>query len=305
MGPDGNVYVTGDFSGTVNFDPGPNTHDLTSVGGSDAFVLKLDPAGNFDWAQSFGGTSPGVVGGWGTSPPSPGGDSTDQITVAPDGSVYTLGTFAGKGNVSVTTINPVLAAFDVPGTYLTKLDKSGNFVWTLQAPGTTDIAAGSDNDIYATGATTFKLDASGNLIWNQNIAAQAIALAGDGSVFVGTSPTPSLITSTVTKLDSNGDNLGSVTFDGLASSTDAADYGYDLAVGSDGSLYLANHSVQVTQSGTDANITYTYQDVISLCKVNADGASDLERGDERTVYRFQPHSSQRRSRGRRRYCRGG
>jgi hypothetical protein len=33
VGPDGNVYVSGRFSLTVDFDPGPGVLNLTSVGG--------------------------------------------------------------------------------------------------------------------------------------------------------------------------------------------------------------------------------------------------------------------------------
>lgn len=37
----GDAYLTGSFSGTADFDPGSGTLNLTSGGGSDAFVLKL------------------------------------------------------------------------------------------------------------------------------------------------------------------------------------------------------------------------------------------------------------------------
>src|SRR4051812_35865774 len=54
--PSGNVYTTGYFNGTVDFDPGAGTYTLSSAGQSDAFVLKLDVAGNFVWAKQIGGT---------------------------------------------------------------------------------------------------------------------------------------------------------------------------------------------------------------------------------------------------------
>ena len=51
----GNIYVTGNFLGTVDFDPGPGTANFTSLGGYDIFVIKLDAAGNLLWARRMGG----------------------------------------------------------------------------------------------------------------------------------------------------------------------------------------------------------------------------------------------------------
>jgi len=49
------VYVAGTFAGTADFDPGPETSELTSFGGFDIFIQKLDTNGNFIWAKQFGG----------------------------------------------------------------------------------------------------------------------------------------------------------------------------------------------------------------------------------------------------------
>jgi len=48
----GNIYTTGYFGGTVDFDPGAGTANLTSGGGNDGFFLKLDSSGNYVWAKS-------------------------------------------------------------------------------------------------------------------------------------------------------------------------------------------------------------------------------------------------------------
>ena len=47
--PWGNVYITGFFSDSFDFDPGLDTFNISSNGGFDLFVQKLDSSGNFIW----------------------------------------------------------------------------------------------------------------------------------------------------------------------------------------------------------------------------------------------------------------
>ena len=79
----GNVYVTGAFAGTVDFDPGPGIVNRTAAGMSDAFVQKLDPSGNLIWAVTFGGT-----------------DDEDPMEIQVDdaGNVFVTGTFDGTAD---------------------------------------------------------------------------------------------------------------------------------------------------------------------------------------------------------------
>tara|TARA_B110000091_G_C13717302_1_gene433187 strand:+ start:361 stop:726 length:366 start_codon:yes stop_codon:yes gene_type:complete len=50
----GNVYTTGYFLGTVDFDPGVGVFNLTSNGSYDIFICKLDASGNFVWGKGMG-----------------------------------------------------------------------------------------------------------------------------------------------------------------------------------------------------------------------------------------------------------
>ena len=144
----GNVYTTGFFEGTADFDPENVTagDTLVSAGGSDIFVSKLDSAGNFVWAKQMGG-----------------GDDDQGHGVAVDGSgnVYTTGHFR-----STADFDPGTGVFDLMSSrpeagpsldlFVSKLDSAGNFVWARQMGGTgsdqgEDVAVDDRGNVYTTG----------------------------------------------------------------------------------------------------------------------------------------------------------
>ena len=53
--PAGNVYLTGGFAGTADFDPGLGVYSFTTSGmyDVDIFICKLTSSGNFGWAKQF------------------------------------------------------------------------------------------------------------------------------------------------------------------------------------------------------------------------------------------------------------
>lgn len=83
--PDGNVYVTGYFSGTISFGP----FNDTSVGGTDYFIAKLNTNGGWLWAQGDG---------------SPANDYSWDITLDAARNAYFTGQF-NEDNVMVIKYN--------------------------------------------------------------------------------------------------------------------------------------------------------------------------------------------------------
>jgi hypothetical protein len=55
LDPNGNVYVTGSFNRTVDFDPSPEKDKHKALGFDDIFLTKFDASGNFLWARTWGG----------------------------------------------------------------------------------------------------------------------------------------------------------------------------------------------------------------------------------------------------------
>ncbi|MEO1652497.1 MAG: choice-of-anchor D domain-containing protein, partial [Bacteroidota bacterium] len=50
-----NIFLTGNFLSTADFDPSLNVANLTSAGSFDMFFAKYDPNGNYKWAYRMGG----------------------------------------------------------------------------------------------------------------------------------------------------------------------------------------------------------------------------------------------------------
>jgi len=135
----GDVYNAGYFTGTVDFDPGPGTYNLTTSSTHfEGFISKLDSGGAFIWARQFGGVS---------------GDTLAQgVSVDAAGNVFAAGDFGGTADFDPGPGTYNLTSAQPSDGFILKLDNGGNFVWAAQL--------GGANDSEAFGVT---LDAIGNV----------------------------------------------------------------------------------------------------------------------------------------------
>jgi hypothetical protein len=203
LDPSGAVYTTGYFQDTTDFDPGPSTYNLTSAGGFDVFVQKLDPAGNFVWAKNMGG---------------PNNEEGYSIAVDSEGNVYTAGYFMGTADFDPgpDTFNLTSAGrWDI---FIQKLDAAGNLVWAKRMGGQGDdwaysLAVDATGNVYCAGGfqdtvdfdpgqDTFnltsaggndifiqKLDSDGKFVWAKKMGgpgndyAHSIAIDATGNIY--------------------------------------------------------------------------------------------------------------------------
>ncbi len=197
----GNSYVAGHFYSTAANPAVFGADSLVSQGGTDIYVAKLDPAGNWLWAIRAGGSSD---------------DTGISLVLDNDGNIYLTGSFSLTTQIGETTLTAA-GSYDV---YVAKLSGSGTWLWATRAGGTgydapECIARDSGGNLYISGyftsvegipasfgATSLtgaggydffisKLDANGNWLWakrgGSNAAAgdicESVAVDADGNCY--------------------------------------------------------------------------------------------------------------------------
>lgn len=140
---DESMYLAGPFGGSGDFNPGNGTYTLTSFGGYDVSVIKLNPSGTLNWAKQLGGTNI---------------DWSKAISVDNDGSVITTGWFMGTSDFdpSVSTFNLTSSSFNYEDIFISKLDADGNFLWAKQIGGKKqdmafDLETDGEGNVFVTG----------------------------------------------------------------------------------------------------------------------------------------------------------
>ena len=160
----GDVYVAGDIAGSIDFGGGK----LTSGGGTDGYLAKLDANGGYLWAQRFGDAAEQLA---------------TRVTVDQGGNAVVIGTYQGTldlgGGKSVTSAG----AEDV---FVAKWSPQGTVLWVKTFGGAgnqlgRDVVVDGSNAIFITGVNNGTID----------LGAGPLVSAGMGDAFIA-------------KLDANG-----------------------------------------------------------------------------------------------------
>lgn len=181
---DGNIYATGTFRNTVDFNPGADVFNLTSNGLTDIFVLKLDTNGNFLWAKGYGDDN---------------FDNGLTLTIDSNNNVITSGFFQGTVNFNPDTTSEIITSNGSTDIFILKLDSTGNFNFVKKIGGTSTeairtITTDKDNNIFGGGyfgqtvdfdpgpneqnftvlngvidRFLMKMDKDGNLVWAHHL----------------------------------------------------------------------------------------------------------------------------------------
>jgi gliding motility-associated-like protein len=173
-----NIYITGQYQGTVDFDPSPGVKTLTSAAQPNIFIGKYKSDGTLIWVESIAGNGPNY-------PYSLTTDKDGNVTIVGSFNSTTLDADPGPGVHNLNNPSKYTAAFIV------HLDSNGNFLWAnsfagLGSNGANRVAADSQDNVVVTSAfaqmltvgdSTYeangasdgliiKYGASGNLLWS-------------------------------------------------------------------------------------------------------------------------------------------
>jgi hypothetical protein len=164
----GNIYITGSFNGTVDFDAGVGVFNLTSSGSSDIFILKLNSFGNFLNAWKIGGNGP---------------DLGYTIILDQIGNIYTCGYFSDTVDFDIGQGVYKLISYGINDAFAAKMDSNGNLLWALQFGDTSsdygyNICLDASNNVLFTGYY------SGGGKFSPNITLPPIVSNGIEDIFV-------------------------------------------------------------------------------------------------------------------------
>jgi hypothetical protein len=117
----GNIYSTGYFESTVDFNPDRKLkYNLTSFGSYDAFIEKLNGNGEFLWAKQIGGTT---------------FDGSTSIALDNSNNPYITGYFWGTADFNPGSGTYNMTPYGGDDAFILKLTTGGEFAWAKQLGG--------------------------------------------------------------------------------------------------------------------------------------------------------------------------
>ena len=142
----GKFYLTGAFSGTLDFNP-IGGQSRTSLGAKDIFYAKYNQAGEYEFAKRIGTPATSVI------------DSAlgSCIVVDKEGEIYITGSFQGDADFDESSADDIhTSSTDGGDVFFAKYDNAGNYIWakslcTGVEDAGTGIAVDTAGNVYVAG----------------------------------------------------------------------------------------------------------------------------------------------------------
>jgi uncharacterized protein (AIM24 family) len=277
---DGNIFITGEFRETTNFE----TTSITSAGNSDIFVAKYNSSGILQWVQNAGGVSY---------------DFSNDIAIDTDGNVFITGSF--QGTASFGTVSKTSTGSN--DTFLAKYNSSGILQWVQTAGGTSNdtsmgVTVDYDGNVLITGnfqrTASFgtvsktsngyndifvaKYSSSGILQWVQTAGgisydgSSDIAVDTDGNVFITGSFQGTASFGTISRTSAGDNDMFVAKYDPVSISWSwvqtagggSVDIGDNIVVDAVGDVFITGNFQGTANFGTISRTSNGYNDTFVI-----------------------------------------
>lgn len=180
---DGNLFLTGNFTDSIDFDSGPDEHIEYALNMADGYLLKLNIDGDFIWVDVFHCSALNII---------------QNISISPMDEVYISGFFLDTIDADPGVEETILSSpLGINSMLIAKFNLDGDLIWAKQTDGLDsprpDQILADSNFVYITsrsgdtldldpgiadyklfsgpGSNSFvqKLDADGDFVWGKNM----------------------------------------------------------------------------------------------------------------------------------------
>ena len=241
----GNVYITGSFYDTVDFDPGAGMDNHTAQSEQDIYVTKINVDGSYGWTRTMGGTMGGTTWAMGT-----------DLAIDAAGSIYVTGYFYDTVDFDPGASLDERTSQGQEDIFLTKLNADGSYGWTKTMGGASSdngraVAIDANSNVYITGSFYDTVD------FDSGVGTDTHTSQGVEDIFL-------------TRINADGSYGWTKTLGG-----GSYDNGKSVVADAGGNIYVTGYFYDTADFDPGIGLDeYTSQgeDDIFITKINADGS---------------------------------
>ncbi len=176
----GNIYVTGVFALTIDFDNSNEVHSMSSTGYQDLFFAKYDNDGNYLWSKQLHASGAWEVG--------------NDIVVDEAGNIFLTGTFQDTADFDPGSgVANMISAGHSRDLFFARYDTDGNYIWAKKI-GSSNVESGSSIALDGNGNICLSGYFKDNADFNPGSGVNNLNAAGEYDIFFA-------------KYDSNGNYI--------------------------------------------------------------------------------------------------
>ena len=238
----GNIYILGEFSGFVDFDPTIGIALQQSSSATDIFLAQYDASGTFVRVTTMAGS---------------GTDLASNLEIDNNGDLYISGLFSGLLDFVAGSTTDNLFTTENSAAFMAKFSATGSYIWSKKIESSggvviNDLELDNNNNLYATGSFGANTDFNPN-----SNTTNTLTLSGNTDAFLA-------------KYNTNGAYLWAKAIQGIDLESSE-----NVEITQDGNVVIAGYfqnSIDLNPSASNHFVTATGQRDVFFANYSPNGA---------------------------------